>query len=92
MRFPGNIFELNSFSRNKFINIHLLLTVKIQNELIFCENIGIDHTLQAIQYEKKKSPKLFKRTGRIGYCLGQLSNTSFVVFGAERVEIYIMLA
>ena len=46
--------------------------------------MGIDHTLQAIQYEKLNSPKLFKR--KDGYHLGKFSNTSFVVFGAERVK------
>ena len=33
----------------------------MHNKLFCCENIGLDHTLQAIQYEKKNNPKLFKR-------------------------------
>ena len=52
--------DLNSFSPIKFINIHLL-TISIQNQLFCCENIGIDHALQTIQYEKLNSPKLYKR-------------------------------
>ena len=52
---------VNPFSPSKFISINLLLTISIQNQLFCCENIGIDHTLQAIKYEKPISPKLFKR-------------------------------
>ena len=43
------------------INIHLLPTISVQNQLFCCENMGIDHTLQAIQYEKLNPPKLLKR-------------------------------
>ena len=75
---------LNPFNPSKFINIHLLLTISIQNQLFCCENIRIDHTLQAIQYEKVNSPCL---KGKYGYhYLGEFSNTLFVVFGAERVK------
>ena len=52
---------LSFFSPSKFINIYILLTISIQNKLFCCENIIIDHTLQAIRYEKLNSPKLFKR-------------------------------
>ena len=50
--------------------------------------MGIDHTLQAIQYNKRNSPKLFKR--KYGYHLRELefSNISIVVFGAEKVETH----
>ena len=41
-------------------------------------------TLQAIQYEKLNSPKLFKRKYR--FHLGEFSNTSFAVSEAERVK------
>ena len=44
------------------INIHLLLTISVQNQLFCCENMGIDHTLQAIQYEKLNPPKLKKES------------------------------
>ena len=66
------------------INIHLLLTISVQNQLFCCENMGIDHTLQAIQYEKLNAHKLLK--GKYIYHLGEFRNTSFVVFGAERVN------
>ena len=47
----------------------------------------MDHTLQAFQYENQSSPKLFK--GKVYGChLGEFSNTSFVVFWAERVNYY----
>ena len=54
---------------------YLLLIISIQNQLSCCENIGIDHTLQAIQYEKQILPN----------CLGKFSNLSLVMFGVERV-------
>ena len=74
----------NPFNPSQFINIHLLLTVSIQNQLFCCENIEYDHTLQATKYEKLSSPKLFKRKAWISF--RRISNTSFVVFGAEKVK------
>ena len=55
------ICPLNPSRPSKFINVHLLFTISIQNQLFCCENIGIDYILQAIQYEKLHSPKLFKK-------------------------------
>ena len=65
----------NPFNSRKFINVYLLLTIPIQNKLFRCENIGIDHILQAIQY-KKNLPNCLK--GKYRYLLGEFSNT-FVV-------------
>ena len=39
---------INSFSTSHFINTNLLITISIQIRLFCCENIGIDHMLQAI--------------------------------------------
>ena len=50
---------LKSFSPSRFINIYLLLTIcqwaSIQNIKLFCcENIGIEHTLQATASNMKR--------------------------------------
>ena len=42
----------NPFSSSKLINIYPLLTISIQHKLFCWGNKRIDHTLQAIQYEK----------------------------------------
>ena len=52
---------VNPFTPRQFINTYLLLKISIQNRLFCYENLGIDHTLQAIQYQKQNSPKLIKR-------------------------------
>ena len=75
---------VNPFSPGKFMNIYLLLTISIQNRSFRFENMGIDHTLPAIHYEKKNSPKLFLRN--VWPWLGEFGNTSFVVIGAEMVK------
>ena len=49
-----------------------------------CANIVINHTLQAIQYEKKKSPKLFKR--KVWMPFRRIYQHLFVMFGAEEVN------
>ena len=74
--------NLNPFRSSMFISIYLLLTLSIQNKCLCCENIRTDHIVQAFQYEKRHFPKLFK--GKYGHHLGDFSNTSFFVFGAER--------
>ena len=40
------------------VYVYLFLTISIPNKLFCCENMGINHKLQAIQYEKKNYLKL----------------------------------
>ena len=72
----------NPFSPASLINIYLLLTISIQNKLFCCENIGSDHTLQAIQYEKQVLQTFFKESMDTSY---------FAMFRAERLKIVLSL-
>ena len=67
-------------------NIYLLLTISIQNRLFCYESVGIDHTLQVIQYENQILQNCLKLKGNCGHHIGKDSNASFVTFEAERVN------
>ena len=75
-------YTVSPFNPSNFINI-CLLTVSKQN-MLYCEKVGIDHTVHLCNMKRKILSKCLK--GKYGYHLREFSDTSFIVFGAERVN------
>ena len=79
------VLFVNPFSPSQLISVLFLLTLSTQNNLFGNENIVNDHTRQSISKMKNNIlPTSSQRHYRDS--LGEFCNTSYGVFGAERVK------
>ena len=79
--------ELTLSASASLFNVHVLLTISIQNMLFCVKKVGIDQTPQAKVKRKILSNCL---TGKYGYHSGEFSNdfnSSFVVFGTKKIKL-----